>query len=195
MARNKKQVTEQDNEKIATEATSDAAERRALFCITSVEDASKPLRFIIDPVHIESGACGDPQKCVIAQSLLDAVPLLSDVEVGSTITKVVIGDKCVRYMTPPRLRAALRVFDVTGKWNLPPGVYVLPIPRSGYKLNDNESEDRREKQRQRWKKWKQEFDAKEGGENAEPGKGINVFKSRPLLTRRVAILKEIPLNE
>jgi hypothetical protein len=108
-----------------------------------VIDAPVDMPVRITKRHIERAVCGDPQYCVIAQALREALSVnvatgtLEKVEVGSRITKVYVTNKEIRYATPPAFTQSIRVFDVTGQWELPSGEYALIAPpkslRLGYK--------------------------------------------------------------
>lgn len=97
-----------------------------------VVNADKVLTIVIMPRHVAEATCGDPTKCVIAQSLEEALPngIFNGVAVGSNCTKIELHDRVVRYKTPYKLANALRTFDVTGHWHLPPGQYSL-LPYKG----------------------------------------------------------------
>lgn len=89
-------------------------------------DAKEALTLTITQKHIDRAKCSDPGECVIAQALESHCAGLSDgFQVGSNITKIIVGKKIVRYRTPSKLANALRTFDVTGDWHLPPGQYTL----------------------------------------------------------------------
>ncbi len=99
-----------------------------------VIDSTKPLNLVITPEHLKkslatkSGGCKDPSQCVIAQAIDEAIPGGFDaIEVGSRITKITCEatKTIVRYSTPAKLKRALQAFDLTGKWNLPAGIYAL----------------------------------------------------------------------
>lgn len=94
-----------------------------------VQNAEKALPFIITADHIKKAKCKDPSKCVIAQAL-DDIPIVGetaeDIQVGTTCTKIRMKTGIViRYTTPPKLGRAVRHFDETKEWNLPPGNYTL----------------------------------------------------------------------
>jgi hypothetical protein len=97
----------------------------------TMKDATRPLRFVISRRHIAAAQCGDPNRCVIAEALKDAlVDHVAEIHVGAAITKIVDthGD-VVRYATPSMLRKALRKFDQRKGWELPTGEWELdPVP-------------------------------------------------------------------
>src|SRR4051812_41236665 len=97
-----------------------------------LEDAKKPLTFKINHKHVALAKCGDPNNCVVAQAINDALGDYFDgVEVGSSVTKVYSPDKVLRYATPNKLKRAIPHFDKTKQWDLPPGEYsLLPPPKS-----------------------------------------------------------------
>lgn len=164
--------------------------------LVTVEDAVKPLRFYINKErHAESATCSDPEKCVIALALSEAVPDLQAVEVSSGITKVVTSSKCIRYRTPPRLRKALKHFDLTGMWGLPDGVYSIELPRGKQQLVKNMSEKDKKRIKTQAAKYK---DRKKRGEKLKEYSDNGVFKCRPLPTRRISVTKgegAFPINE
>lgn len=103
-----------------------------------VVDATRPLVFRITAKHIAAAKCKDPQQCVTAQALRDALgDHLEQFEVGGRITKVWTTDKIVRYETPAALRLALIEFDKTGRWNLPLGTYQVRKPAKGRRLGES----------------------------------------------------------
>ena len=100
----------------------------------TVKNATHPLTLFISPAHEERAKCKDPAQCVIAQALADS-PLgevCEGFQVGARCTKVITSDLIVRYRTPYKLANALRTFDLTGEWGLPPGEYTL-MPYDGGK--------------------------------------------------------------
>ena len=158
-----------------------------------VEDAVNPLRVWITKNHCDKAHRSDGRQCVIAQALREVIPALNDVEVGSNITKVNVNGKIIRYSTPPRLRAGLREFDQTGEWKLPEGMYLLLPPKGRDKLARNQDL----KTRDRWKKWSREYEKRRADGDTKSRGGVNGFKARPLLTRKISIQRSatsIPLN-
>ncbi len=129
-----------------------------------VINASRPLTLIITLLHVQRAECGNPAECVIAQALSDHYgEFLASFQVGSHCTKIMAGGKIIRYATPTRLSKSLRLFDKTGKWELPPGQYTL-LPYTGGKY--------------RWDKKKKKKDAIGGKQD--------VFRGHPAVpTRRV----------
>ncbi len=102
------------------------------------KDATKPLEFEILAEHVAAASCGDPEQCVVAQAVRAHCGDLFDViQVGATVTKLTRADGIkVRYRTGAILRRALIQFDLTGKWNLPAGIYKLKPPGPGHRLTD-----------------------------------------------------------
>lgn len=101
----------------------------------TIIDANEELLFQIKQLHITLATCKDPTMCVIAQALRAVLtPLgLDGFIVGSNITKIINfrTKTCIRYSTPHRLANALRTFDKTGEWGLPPDFYTLrPLAKS-----------------------------------------------------------------
>jgi hypothetical protein len=101
-----------------------------------MKDATTALRFMITKKHVKTAVCMDPQKCVIAQAIREALPdHVSAIHVGGKITKVVdTSGLTLRYMTPEKLAKELRNFDKTGLWGLPDGMYRLNAPHKHYQL-------------------------------------------------------------
>ncbi len=101
-----------------------------------IVNATKPLRFEITKASIKAAKCKDPGQCVIAQGLREALPegLIDGFQVGAKITKIFSreGQVITRYSTPKLLAAALKYFDLTGRWSLEPGVYTLRPLNKGY---------------------------------------------------------------
>lgn len=91
-----------------------------------VVDATMPLKFEITKQNVASAKCKDPKQCVIAQAMRAALgDYIEEFEVGAFVTKVTFAGRVVRYRTPIVLARALRHFDRTGRWDLPPGMYGL----------------------------------------------------------------------
>lgn len=98
-----------------------------------VINANTPLVIEINQEHVQKAKCKDPAFCVIAQALRDHFGEAVDgFQVGSSLTKIKMDTKLIRYSTGSKLRKALIAFDKTGKWNLPPGRYSLNPVTSGY---------------------------------------------------------------
>lgn len=95
--------------------------------LKEVRNADRPLTFRITEDHVAIAECRNPEKCVIAQALYDSAigQIAEEFQVGSTCTKIVTGQVIIRYTTPNKLRLALRTFDKTELWHLPPGEYTL----------------------------------------------------------------------
>ncbi len=156
-----------------------------------VKDATKPLRFYINgDHHAYNGAVPcNGEACAIAVALTECVPELMAVEVGSTMTKVVIPGLCLRYKTPPRLRKALQHFDDVFKtygildWDLPDGTYVLPVPKGKYRLTANMTK----KERSQIRSKNQDYDKRVKNGKKTSGKGKTAFKARPIPTRRISV--------
>lgn len=84
-----------------------------------------------------AGHCGDPTKCVIAQSLKATFGPLTggmiDCNIGTTIAEIKLHaiKTVLRYKVPPVLSKALAHWDKTGDWGLQEGSYSLePISDS-----------------------------------------------------------------
>lgn len=92
-----------------------------------VQNADRPLTLTITKEHVKRATCKSASACVIAQALLDSqLGMLSqEMEVGSFCTKIVLTDRILRFKTPTRLANALRTYDDTEQWHLPPGEYKL----------------------------------------------------------------------
>jgi hypothetical protein len=90
-------------------------------------NANRTLTLTITAKHIKEATCKDASKCVIALAIGDSEvgQFAEGFAVGSNCTKIIIGDKVLRYKTPYKLAAALKHFDITGKWDLPEGTYTL----------------------------------------------------------------------
>lgn len=132
-----------------------------------IKDAKKPLTFKISPKHVVVAKCGDPNNCVVAQAINDALGDYFDgVEVGSSVTKVFSPGKVVRYATPNKLKRAIPHFDITKQWDLPPGEYSLLPPPASMRIGARPN---------RWKKKSVK----------KTTAGRDMFKGRALPTRRV----------
>ena len=95
-------------------------------------DADHALTLTITQLHVDRAICKDGGQCVIAQALFDHFgPHVDGFSVGSNITKIYNGTRCVRYSTPSKLAKSLRLYDETKHWSLPPGQYtLLPLAKS-----------------------------------------------------------------
>ena len=105
--------------------------------VTSVKrkvvNATKKLILSITEENVKQAKCSDPNQCVIAQALHNHFgPVVEGFQVGASITKVITGDKLIRYTTSAKLRNALITFDKTKHWKLPPGEYNLNPMHAGY---------------------------------------------------------------
>lgn len=102
----------------------------------TIINATSDLDFKITEQHVKNAKCKDPGKCVVAQALRDLFGIVNAIEeiaVGSNITKLIVHSqkRCYRYATPGALAAALKHFDVTKQWDLPPATYTLrALPKS-----------------------------------------------------------------
>lgn len=97
-------------------------------------DATEDLTISIKERHVRKAKCRDKNACVIAQALKDGLPMVSEVEVGPSITKVTIDRFECRFRTPFALRRALNHYDDTGEWILSVGDYVLRAPTGADKI-------------------------------------------------------------
>jgi len=94
--------------------------------LRTIVHSKDELVFQITPKHVQRAKCGKPGECVIAQALEDLYQ--SDFiafEVGSNVTKIYSRLTVVCYHTPYNLANALKTFDKTKQWHLPPGEYTL----------------------------------------------------------------------
>ncbi len=134
-----------------------------------VKNATVAVSLLITYLHQRRAVCGNPAECVVAQALHEHFgDLMEFAEVGSTTTKIKVGNIIWRYKTPNRLGRALLVFDKTGKWELPPGQYtLLPYTAATY----------------RWDKKKKKKDAVGGKQD--------MFRGRAVPTRRVMSVKQM----
>lgn len=94
--------------------------------------ATVPLYFAITPEIIKAAKPRSPKYCVVALAL-DAIfgAMISWLDVGSDCTTLWDdGAKiAIKFKTPPFLKKHISVFDKTGYWGLPPGIYPLsPAP-------------------------------------------------------------------
>lgn len=136
-----------------------------------VEDAIFPMYFTITSAHVRKALCKDPANCVIAQAVRAKYGFqIVGVLVGPSITKVFMKDKVLRFKTPAILARALKNFDRTELWDLPPGEYVLHVPKGGDRIGGRES---------RWVKHRK----------GTSGKGRTVFQGRNLPTRHITGLR------
>lgn len=130
-------------------------------------DAQKPLSFKITRASIVLAKCKDPTKCVVAQAMMALFGDIFDgIEVGSSITKLYIPGKEIRYSTPSSLKRAIVIFDNTGLWNLPEGEYTLLPPSKTMRLNARPN---------RWNKVSV----------TKTAKGRDMFRRRALSSRQV----------
>lgn len=107
----------------------------------TVSEPKRAYRFEILPKHVAAAKPNDACHCVIAQALMEKNKAsLLEAQVFSTVTSLHwSGGKVQRYKTPDKLKEALREFDKTKQWNLPPGVYKLePLPQSQRKKAQRE---------------------------------------------------------
>lgn len=98
-------------------------------------DATRPLSFEITQEDVDQAVPLDKNHCVIANALRHKSALITHVSVGASVTRITMGDKITRYLTPNFLRDALNNFDTTNKWYLPPGSYKLYPPSPGKTLD------------------------------------------------------------
>ena len=158
-----------------------------------IVDAAKRLRFFIDEdEHVEIAVPCDGQKCAIHIALMEAIPHVMAVEVGNTIVKIITPGLCTRYACPPILKRALKNFDRTGEWGLKSGVYELLPPKDRQKLVGNMTPKTRNTLRGYQAKY---VDKLKNGKDPKQESTQGVFKCRPLLTRRISITRDIPLND
>ncbi len=138
-----------------------------------IKDSQLPLFFDIKPAHVKKAKCKDPEHCVIAEAMRDAFGFqFESVLVGASITKIIMPHMVMRFATPKVLREALKVFDNTGKWNLPPGTHALQPPTPTMQLGGRPS---------RWHKHKKDTN----------GSGRDTFHGRATPTRRVTRLRAV----
>jgi hypothetical protein len=141
----------------------------------TTKDATKPLIFIISKDNIEAGECKNPNECVIAKAIQKTLGDFCDqIEVGCSITKLITGNTVVRYATPNNLRKAVKSFDLTGEWSLPPGEFKLLPPSKTAKLGARPS------------RWHRVHVKKTQA-------GRDAFQGRALPTRKVSRAKNIDL--
>lgn len=86
--------------------------------------------------HVEGAKCQDPNNCVVARALDEALPYgLFEVQVGAKITKIFTTcGKVFRYRTSDALARGLRHFDKHKSWNLAEGSYDLLPLKGGDKI-------------------------------------------------------------
>lgn len=97
-------------------------------------DATEPLTLEITQKSIDTATPKCAGSCVIAQAVKEHFgKKLEDIEVGATTTKIKVGGIIYRYTTPSRLRTSLLCFDITKKWDLPPGQITLLIRKPSKK--------------------------------------------------------------
>jgi hypothetical protein len=153
-----------------------------------LKDADRPLTFVMRESHVLWARRKNEGECAVALALADAQPTATHLSVGHYITKVLFDSGvCIRYHTPLRLREALKHFDQTGLWDLPPGEYSLLPPRETHRLMENQSEARRAKLRQSWDKLTQKV--KTSGPN---GVGVHQHKGKPVPARHITIVRGAP---
>ena len=89
--------------------------------LRKVVDAKKSLKITVKPAHRRGARKCNGNECVVAKAFGDSniAEFFDGVEVGTTITKVSIPGKILRYATPAKLRPFIREFDKTGIWNFP----------------------------------------------------------------------------
>ena len=125
----KKKPTKKATKKKPTTITGgkvDSDQRRKLY------NADRPMTLTITQEHIDSAKPRCPSTCVVAQALR-ASPLggfFDGFQVGASCTKIYTKGVIWRYKTPYKLSNALKLFDKTKKWYLPPGEYTL-LPYKG----------------------------------------------------------------
>lgn len=121
--------------------------------------AEEGLEFRITPEDVKLAECKNPNCCVIAVAVKRAIgPVFEEIEVGSTVTKIMTRGEVISFTTPHNLSRALRVFDNTEVWPLKPGVYAL----KAYDKSRNRL-DVLHKSRGKWKGKKTQFAPIGGG--------------------------------
>lgn len=100
-----------------------------------VVKAKQRLGFRVEQCNIKNGKPGSKNLCVLADALKDTFgETVQGFEVGTKITKIYVAGQVTKYRTPTSLQKTLRLFDKTGRWNLPVGQYYLePYPKSASK--------------------------------------------------------------
>jgi hypothetical protein len=137
-----------------------------------VVDSTKPFTFTITAKHIAKAVCRDPKTCVVAQAVSDAFgDVFESIEAGCAVTKVFTSDKIIRYATPGPMRAAIRIFDKTGRWPLAVGAYRLRAVRPAESLAGKKARNARRKL---------------GKPRAKKGDTARRYKPRAIPTRKVS---------
>lgn len=111
-------------------------------------DAKRKFVFEITPEDIANAKRKDKNFCVIACAVRENPGVLG-VEIGVTTTRVTTEKATYRYATPARLAKALVVFDDTGLWKLPAGVYTLTPPTGWISLESIKEHNRNAPDRKR----------------------------------------------
>jgi len=182
-----------------------------------VQDAPKPLPFKIDDSCARGGSAKqkDESGCVIALAVTKSIPEKCSISVGVRVVKVLFWEAgyVYRYGLTKVLRDGIKHFDRTGAWDLPPGMYELPVTKGGDKLAVNKTPEERAKTNQLWEQWKERkrkttktATSKNGktttvkstavktrspAKTADKtgGKGLTVHRSRPIPSRQVTVLR------
>jgi hypothetical protein len=93
-------------------------------------DAKKALSVTVTKKHFKKAIQCDGKNCVIANAVMDSNvgEFCEGVEIGYTVTKIVVAGKIMRYATPAKLVPAIKHFDKHNVWKFEEGEYVfLPL--------------------------------------------------------------------
>lgn len=131
-------------------------------------DATRSITIQVKPEHAKKAVCRNGKSCVVARAFeAHFGEFFEGFEVGTSITKVQCNGRVVRYTTPYSLKAHIKHFDETGRWDLPEGEYKFNPPSPTARLGGRPS---------RWAKH----------QNAQSSSGQDAFRARAIPTRRVS---------
>jgi hypothetical protein len=140
-------------------------------------DAPHDFLIQITQEDIDLAARKDPKDCALGRGICRSSPAGVFTCVGKWTTKILYpkSGEIYRFETPKAIRDAIKTFDATGQWGLPPGTYILKSPRGSTRLTKNQEPHRRELNRKRWVRFRAR--AKNSQTN---GNGLGVITPRPL---------------
>jgi hypothetical protein len=92
-----------------------------------VMDARIPLMIEVRKQDLQQACPGDMDNCAIAKAIKRQLGV-TDVCVGTKIISILKDEFLVRFGTPHKISKCLPIFDKTGCWPLPFGIYTLKPP-------------------------------------------------------------------
>ena len=99
-------------------------------------ESKRPLFVKVEKQDVDRAITLDKQFCAFAMATRRQVRGLIDIEVGTTITKLLFHNKMIRFVTSPEAKKRLTVFDRTGEWPFDYGKNLIGLPMTpGQELN------------------------------------------------------------